>query len=125
MTTESNNAALQLFASRFSIDDWQMLLQIPGFDEAVAKGAFDEAEAIAWFELTKDMNRDAISAAEAYCARIKEHAAVCDFVRIWAAKTNRVGGKGKQSRQNHIRKLMKHGLKSEYARKMAVEAGLA
>lgn len=47
-----------------------------------------------------------------------------EFVKIWAAKLGKVGRKWKQSRQAHVRKLAKHGLNSEYARKMAAEAGI-
>lgn len=47
-----------------------------------------------------------------------------DFVSKWACAVGKTGSKGKQSRQGHLRKLAKHGLKSEYAFKMAAQAGI-
>jgi hypothetical protein len=113
------------FRRRFSNEDWQTLCRNTKFLDAIEAGEIDLAEVIAWEILLSDLNRDSDVAAKLHAERERLHEAVRAFVFIWADKTDRAGRKWKQSRQNHIRRLMKLGLQSEYAKKMLAQAAQA
>lgn len=113
----------ELFTSRFNQADWTALCAIPQFNEAVAAEDFALAEVIAWRQLTNNLNTPVNDWTEV--GKIERlHLACREFVAVWARRTGREGRGGKQSRQNHIRKLMKRGLNSDFARKMCLEAGI-
>ncbi len=46
------------------------------------------------------------------------HALACEIVAAWAKANGRTGRKNAQTRQSKIRKIVKNGLDSEYARKI-------
>ena len=81
------------FASRFSPEDWQSLCANPKFIDVVERGAFDEAEVVAWIALNDEINSNAAMASVQIALNgEKLHSAACDFVRIWASKTGRCFG---------------------------------
>lgn len=122
ITIEASNSAQTQFAARFNPDDWTELCRSQKFLDAVEALEFGLAEVIAWEILLKDLNANAEVSAKIHANQERLHESVRAFVSVWAAKTSRTGKGSKQSRQGHIRKLMKHGINSEYAQKMLDEA---
>ena len=113
------------FASQFPIEDWNFLCAVPDFNAALEDRELGVAEVIA---RTRLFARDQASIERGAIAMVsfdREHGAVAEFVSRWAMATGRTGRAHKQSRQAHIRKLVKHGLASGYAEKMKAEAGMA
>lgn len=110
------------FALRFSDSDWTAICGRADFHAAIESADFDLAEVIARREL--DRNLSALPSLAVCVDSTPEHGAARAFVSAWAACVGKTGRAGKQSRQGHIRKLMRHGLGSDYARKMAAQAGL-
>lgn len=96
----------------------------PAYCRACEAGDWPLVRVIAFCFANKTLDADAQTGAEILIERERRHKAASDLVAIWARATGRTGGAHKQSRQNHIRRLLKRGISSDYARKMMLEAGL-
>ena len=112
------------FAGCFSAEDWGLLCTDEKFLAAIQAQDWDQAEVIAWAKFMKRDQAEISLMAEVRARHDRLHEAARQFVSVWAKATGKTGGKWKQSRQNHIRRLMKNGLASDYAAKMAGEAKL-
>ena len=106
------SAAHRQFAAIFTAEDWLFLTAIPEFNAALEDWEFGQAEVIARVRLFERDRASIDVGALAMVARDEAHEAVAEFVRIWALRCGR---------QNHIRRLMAHGLDSNYAAAMKRE----
>lgn len=115
------------FAARFSYEDWSWLCTFEKFNQAVQAVELGVAEVIAH---EKFAERDAVSPEtlaemdDRFHRQQENNILIREFVTLWANQLGRNGKAWKQSRQNHIRRLMKHGLGSDYAMKMRMQAGI-
>lgn len=112
------------FAARFSLEDWQWFCSFENFTKAVEDLELGIAEVISHEKFTERDEPVIRAGAAALSALEKQHELVREFVSLWAQQLGRTGRKWKQSRQNHIRRLMQHGLTSDYASKMRTQAGI-
>lgn len=108
------------FSSRFSFEDWSELCSLGDFTRAVEAGEFDRAEVIAH----EHFQRRDEAGARVVLEWERRHAEARALVAQWAAATGRTGGDHKQARQSRIRRIVKHGIDSDYARAIRAEAGM-
>lgn len=115
---------LQSFSARFSFEDLAALCARPDFLAAVEASDFALAEVLAaQFFAARDASSIDIAVAQ-QLNWDSRHAEAKALVAQWAAATGHTGGDHKQARQSRIRRIVKHGINSDYARAIRAEAGM-
>lgn len=114
----------ETFAKRFTAGEWFELCALANFNAAVMAGEWESAEVIAHEHLTRRWDDEIHRAAAGVAGWEARHQAARELVHQWAEATGRTGREHKQVRQSRIRRIVKHGLASEYARKIRAEAGM-
>ena len=120
--------AQRLFMAQFGQLDWVDFCGTPGFSEAWEAGEIARASVIAHGVLVRKNRLDKEPTAEQWAkisSNIQEqgrlHDAARSLVAQWARATGRTGKSHKQARQSRIRKLVKNGMQSDYAKRLKAE----